>query len=67
MSWGWISTPWLLAAASRSLWSNVSPLSSHCLPRCRAMSISTPRPTTPFSAMGSTEAFSIAPTVVRAS
>ena len=44
--------PLILAAASRSSCVKVSPRSSDGLPRWRAMSISTARPTMPFSAMG---------------
>src|SRR3954453_14298438 len=53
MSRRWISTPWARAHSSRSSWAKVSPLSRVSLPRKRAMSSRTPRPTTPRWGIGS--------------
>ena len=64
MSRSSIVVPCFAAASSRSVWVNVSPLSSQSLPRWRAMSISTPRPTTPRSAIGRIEAQLMPPPLV---
>ena len=64
MSRSSIDVPCFAAASSRSVWVNVSPLSSQSLPRWRAMSISTPRPATPRSAIGRIDAQLMPPPLV---